>query len=76
MRFFWMLLAGAVAGLALSMALVRYIEPLLYQVGPTTLPVLLNPVVAMSSAALLASIPPVIHAVTIDIATLLSEPRP
>lgn len=70
-RFFWMLLVGAVAGFALSLASVRYIEPLLYQVRPTALPVLLIPVLAMMGAAVVAALPAVIHAVKIDVATLL-----
>lgn len=70
-RFFWMLLVGAAAGFALSLASVRYIEPLLYQVRPTALPVLLIPVLAMMGAAVVAALPAVIHAVKIDVATLL-----
>ena len=53
------------------MASIRYIEPLLYQVQPTGLPVLLVPVFAMMSAALVAALPAVIHAVQIDVAMLL-----
>ena len=70
-RFFWMVLLGAGAGFAVSLSSVRYIEPLLYQVQPTALPVLLIPVLAMMAAALIAALPAVIHAVKIDAATLL-----
>jgi predicted permease len=70
-RFFWMLLVGAVIGFALSLASVRYIEPLLYQVRPTALPVLLIPVLAMMGAAVIAALPALIHAVKIDVAMLL-----
>lgn len=70
-RFFWMLLVGAVTGFALSLASVRHIEPLLYQVRPTALPVLLIPVLAMMGAAVIAALPAVIHAVKLDVATLL-----
>jgi predicted permease len=73
-RFLWMLLAGAAAGLALSVASVRYVEPLLYQVRPTALPVLLMPVLAMMGVAVIAALPAVIHAVKLDVATLLRSP--
>ena len=43
-RVFSMVLLGALTGLALGLASVRYIEPLLYQVRSTELPVLVIPV--------------------------------
>src|SRR5262249_41150511 len=70
-RFFWMLLIGAVTGFALSMASIRYIEPLLYQVAPAGFPMLLIPVFAMMGAAVIAALPAVIRAVKIDVAMLL-----
>lgn len=70
-RFLWMLLVGAVTGLALSLAAVRCIEPLLYQVRPTAVPVLLIPVLAMTGAAIIGALPAVIHAVKLDVARLL-----
>jgi putative ABC transport system permease protein len=66
-----MVLIGAAAGCALGMASVRYIEPLLYEVHPTELVVLLIPALAMLAVALVAAIPAVIHAVKIDPAVLL-----
>jgi predicted permease len=71
-RFFWMLLAGAIAGFAVSIESVRYIEPLLYEVRPTALPALLIPMLAMMGAAVMAALPAVIHAVKMDARRLLS----
>jgi predicted permease len=68
---FSMVLAGAVAGVTLGMASVRYIESLLYQVKPTDLAMLALPSLAILAAALLAAVPPVIRAVRIDPATTL-----
>jgi predicted lysophospholipase L1 biosynthesis ABC-type transport system permease subunit len=70
-RVFSMVLLGALTGLALGLASVRYIEPLLYQVRSTELPVLVIPILAILGAAVLAALPAVIHAVEIDPATLL-----
>ena len=63
---FSMVLAGAVAGLALGMASVRYIESLLYQVKATDLAMLALPSLTILAAALLAALPAVIRAVRID----------
>jgi putative ABC transport system permease protein len=68
---FSMVLLGALTGLALGLASVRYIEPLLYDVRSTELPVLAIPALAMLGAAVLAALPAVIRAVEIDPATLL-----
>ena len=61
-----MVAVGAICGLALGMASVRYVEPLLYQVKPTDLGVLAIPSLAILAAVLLAAAPAVIHAVRID----------
>jgi predicted permease len=61
-----MVLAGAVAGLAIAMASVRYVEPLLYQVRLTDFSMLALPSAAILIAALLATLPAVIRAVRID----------
>jgi predicted permease len=68
---FSMVLVGALAGLALGMASVRYIESLFYQVKATDLGMLALPSLAIVAAALLASLPAVIRAVRIDPATTL-----
>ena len=68
---FSMVLVGALAGLALGMASVRYIESLLYQVKPTDLGMLALPASTIFVAALLAALPAVIRAVRIDPATTL-----
>jgi len=68
---FSMVLAGAIAGLALGMALVRYIETLFYQVKATDLSVLAIPSLTILAAALLAALPAVVHAVRIDPAKML-----
>jgi predicted permease len=58
--------AGALFGLALGVASVRYVETLLYQVRPTDLSMLALPSLTMLAAALAAASPAVIHAVRID----------
>ena len=68
---FAMVLSGALAGLALGFASVRYIETLLYQVKPTDPRMLALPALTIPAAALLAALPPVIHAVRIDPAAML-----
>jgi predicted lysophospholipase L1 biosynthesis ABC-type transport system permease subunit len=71
---FAMMLAGAVAGVALGMASVRYIEALLYHVKPAEPAMLLLPSCTILAAALLAALPAVFHAVRIDaVAMLRSE---
>ena len=71
---FAMVLVGAIGGLALGMASVRYIEPLFYDVKATDAGMLALPSLAILAAALLAAAPAVIHAVRIDPAeTLRSE---
>jgi ABC-type antimicrobial peptide transport system permease subunit len=68
---FWMVLAGVLAGLALGMASVRYIETLLYQVKPTDLIVLALPSLIVLTTAIVAALPAVIRAVRIDPVTML-----
>jgi ABC-type antimicrobial peptide transport system permease subunit len=71
---FAMVLVGAIAGVALGMASVRYIEALLYQVTPGEPAMLLLPSCTILAAALLAALPAVFHAVRIDaVAMLRSE---
>ncbi len=71
---FAMVLAGSIAGLALGIASVRYIETLFFQVKGTDLSMLALPSLTIVAAALLAALPAVIHAVRIDPAeTLRSE---
>jgi len=68
---FAMLVAGAIAGLALGLASVRYVESLLYQVRPGDPRMLAVPAVTVLVAALAAALPPVVRAVRIDPATTL-----
>jgi predicted permease len=71
---FSMMLAGALAGLALGVASVRYIETLFYQVKASDASMLALPSIAIVTAALLAAFPAVIHAVRTDpVKTLRSE---
>jgi predicted permease len=71
---FSMVLAGALAGLALGVASVRYIETLFYQVKASDASMLALPSIAIVTAALLAAFPAVIHAVRTDpVKTLRSE---
>ena len=66
-----MVLVGALAGLALAMSSIRYVETLFYQVKATDLPMLGLPSLAIVAAALLATLPAVIQAVRIDPAEML-----
>jgi predicted permease len=68
---FSMVLVGALAGLALGMASVRYIATLLYQVKGGDLGLMALPALAILAAALLAALPAVIHAVRIDPVAML-----
>ena len=71
---FRMVLVGALVGLALGMASVRYIEALLYQVKGYRPGHAGAAVVHHLAAALLAALPAVIHAVRIDpVAALRAE---
>jgi predicted permease len=63
---FAMVLVGAIAGVTLGMACVRYIESLFYQAKPTELAMIALPALTIFAAALLAALPAVIHAVRID----------
>ncbi len=66
-----MVVVGAAAGLALGMALVRYVEALLYEVKATEIATLAVPAFTILAAALVAALPAVIRAVRIDPATML-----
>ena len=67
-------LAGAIAGLALGMASVRYIETLFYEVKPTDPGLLAVPFLVIVVAVMLAALPPAIRAVGIDpVQTLRAE---
>jgi len=68
---FTMVLVGSLAGVALGMAAVRYIESLLYQVKATDVTMLALPSLAIIAAALLAALPGVIRAVRVDPVTIL-----
>lgn len=68
---FAMVLAGALAGAALGLASVRYIQTLLYNVKANDLGVLALPSAAILAVALLAALPAVIRAVHIDPVTML-----
>jgi putative ABC transport system permease protein len=68
---FGMVLVGALAGLALGMASVRYIETLFYQVKATDLAMLALPSLTLLAAAMLAALPAVMRAVRIDPAAML-----
>jgi predicted permease len=68
---FGMVAAGGVTGLALGMASVRYIQSLLYQVKPTDAAMLSIPAVVIIAVAIVAAVPAVMQAVSIDPATTL-----
>jgi predicted permease len=63
---FGMVLVGAIAGMALGMAAVRYIEALLYQVKAADPAMLALPALTILASALLAALPAVYRAVRID----------
>jgi predicted permease len=63
---FSMVLVGALAGLLLGTASVRYVETLLYQVKATDPAMLALPLLTIFLAALLAALPAVIRALGID----------
>jgi predicted permease len=74
MEVFAMVLTGAVVGLGIGMASVRYIETLFYQVKATDVGMLTLPALSLFAAAALASLPAVIEAIRIDpVNTLRSE---
>ncbi len=68
---FAMVLSGALAGFALGMSSVRYIESLLYQVHATDPGILAAPSLAILAAALVAALPAVVQAVRIDPVTVM-----
>jgi putative ABC transport system permease protein len=68
---FSMVLAGALAGLALGIGSMQYIESLLYQVRATDPGMLALPWLTILAAALLAAVPAVIRAVRIDPVAML-----
>jgi predicted permease len=68
---FLMVLAGAIAGLALGEASVRYIETLLFQVRPSSFGTIAIPLLVILTTALLAALPAVLRAVRIDPVTML-----
>ena len=71
---FSMVAIGAVAGLALGLWSIRYVEALLYQVKATDVSLLVAPSLILFAAAFLAAVPAAIRAVRIDpVAMLRSE---
>jgi len=72
-QIFCMVLAGGVAGLALALASVHDVETLLYQVKATETAMLTVPALTILLAALVAALPGVYRAVSIDPAATLRE---
>jgi putative ABC transport system permease protein len=68
---FAMVLLGAVGGLAIGMASVRYVESLLYQVRLTDVSILALPTFAILIGAVLAALPAVFRAARTDPAKML-----
>ena len=68
---FSMILIGAVAGVALGIASVQYLETLFYQVKGTDPVMLAIPLLAIFVAALLATVPAVLRALRIQPAEIL-----
>jgi ABC-type antimicrobial peptide transport system permease subunit len=71
---FMMVVAGAIFGVAIGMGCARYIETLFFDVKATDASMLALPALSLFAAAILASLPAVLHAVRIDpVNTLRSE---
>ncbi len=68
---FSMVLLGTIAGVALGIASVRYVESLLYEVKGTDMRMLLVPSTILLCVALLAALPAVMRAVRIDPVAML-----
>lgn len=68
---FGWLVAGAAAGLAAGITSEQYFETILYEVRVTDVNMLAIPVFTIFAAALIAALPPVLHAVRIDPAVTL-----
>jgi predicted permease len=66
-----MVIVGALAGLALGMASLRFIETLLYEVKATDPAMIALPSLTILAAALLAAVPPVIRAVRTNPVTIM-----
>jgi ABC-type antimicrobial peptide transport system permease subunit len=71
LRAFVMVLAGSIAGLALSLASARYVEALLYGVKATDAVMLALPSLAVIAVALVAALVPVVRASRIDPVAIL-----
>jgi len=67
----FMMMIGALAGVALALGSSRYLQTLLYQVSPTEWDVLLLPAATILLAASVAALPAVIRAIRIDPARIL-----
>jgi ABC-type antimicrobial peptide transport system permease subunit len=63
---FSMVLIGGVAGLALGMISVRFVEALLYQSKATDLSILAVPSLAILASTMLAALPAVLRALRVD----------
>jgi ABC-type antimicrobial peptide transport system permease subunit len=61
-----MVLLGSIAGIALGMVSVRYIQSLLYEMKGTEMGALIVPSLTILAAASVAALPAVIRAVRID----------
>jgi predicted permease len=70
-QIFSMIVIGALAGVALGMACVHYLETLFYQVKATDPVMVAMPLLAILFAAMLATSPAVLHALRIDPAEIL-----
>jgi putative ABC transport system permease protein len=67
----YMVLVGAVAGLVVGLASVRFVAALLYQVHATEMGMLVPPCLTILASALLAALPALVRAVRIDPVAML-----
>jgi ABC-type antimicrobial peptide transport system permease subunit len=63
--------AGGIAGIALGIATSRYAESLFYEVTSSDPANLIAPSLIMAAVAMVAALPPLLHAVRIDPVTML-----
>jgi len=70
-RMLLMVLAGAVVGLAAAMALVRFVQSLLYGVSGTAISMIAMPMIVLLAATAFAAVPALLRAVRIDPASML-----
>ena len=65
--------AGALVGILAGLFAARYLSDIFYQVRPTDMPMLSQPILAIAAASLLASLPATLRAIHTDPASILKS---